>query len=160
MQKLFFILTGLIFLNNAIAQKVNQPGAHAFSILIQPGTMPMDENGVPAKRKINKERFIYVVIPGKNKPYIKSISYNKTSVKWDLIGTAEKEYSFVSEISQKTTRIKPFRNGNMWRINIQEINNQNISDKAVPIIINGSVSNVPFTIILNKEIAVQGYDSY
>ena len=160
MQKLFFILTGLIFFNNAIAQKANQPGAYAFSILIQPGTIPMDENGVPEKRKINKERFIYIMIPGKNRPTIKSVQYDKVAVKWDILADAEKEYSAVSESSQKTMKIKSLKGGTIWRINIQEYPNHSISSKALPIIIKGINSSKPFTIMINKETAVQGYDSY
>ncbi len=101
MRKLVFILLGFLFFNNAVAQKTNQPYGYAFSIIIQPGTIPIDENGVPMKNKINRERFIYVMVPGKNKPTIKTISYNKTAVKWDILNVAEKEYAPVSESTQK-----------------------------------------------------------
>ncbi|MFN0082479.1 MAG: hypothetical protein ACKVOM_08160 [Ferruginibacter sp.] len=73
MQKLFFILMGFLSLNNAVAQKANQPYGNAFSILIQPGTIPVDENGIPVEIKINRERFIYVMVPEKNKPTVKTI---------------------------------------------------------------------------------------
>ena len=159
MQKLFFILMALISFNTAFAQKLI-PSAYAFSIIIQPGTLPIDENGIPLEVKINKERFIYVMLPGKNKPTIKSIQYNKTAVKWNILNEAEKEYSAISESTQKTMKIKSFKGGTMWRIYIQEYPNHSISPKALPIIIKGIYSSKPFTIMINKETAVQGYDSY
>lgn len=160
MQKLLFILIGFVFLKNAVAQKNNQPCAYAFSILIQPGTVPVDENGVQTKAKINKERFVYVMIPGKIKPTIKSVQFNKTAVKWELIDLAEKEFSAVSESTQKKMKIKPFKGGTMWRINIQEYTHHSIPLKAVPVIIKGNIGNKPFAVITNMETAVQGYDSY
>ena len=56
MQKLFFILIGIIFLNTAQAQKYCNPSGYAFSILVQPGTIPVDENGRPIKRRIMKRK--------------------------------------------------------------------------------------------------------
>lgn len=159
MQKLFFILMALISFNTAFAQKLI-PSAYAFSIIIQPGTIPVDENGIQIKPKINKERFIYIMVPGKNRPTIKSVQYDKVGVKWDILADAEKEYSAVSESTQKTMKIKSLKGGTMWRINIQEYPNQLISSKALPIIIKGINISKPFTIMIYKETAVQGYDSY
>ena len=160
MQKLFFLLIALISLNNVFAQKFIQPSAYAFSILIQPGTIAVDENGMRIMPKINKERFIYIMVPGKNRPTIKSVQYDKVAVKWDISADAEKEYSAVSESTQKTMKIKSLKGGTMWRINIQEYPNHLISSKALSIIIKGINSFKPFTIMINKETAVQGYDSY
>ena len=160
MHKLLFILIGLIFLNNTQAQKIYQPCGYAFSILIEPGTLPVDENGVPMKRKIKKERFIYIVLSGKEKPSIKTISYNNIAVKWDVLNIAEKEYAAVNETTQKTMSIKPLKNGSMWRINIQEIDHRFIGTKAVPIIIKGDNGTKAFETIIGKETAVQGYETY
>lgn len=70
------------------------------------------------KRKIKKERFIYIVSSGKAKPSIKTISYNNIAVKWGVLDIAEKEYAAVTESTQKTMSIKLFKGGSMWRINI------------------------------------------
>ena len=160
MQKLFFILIGTIFLNTAEAQKYRNPSGYAFSILVQPGTIPVDENGRPIKRRIIKERFIYILTPGKIKPVINTILYGKTGVKWDLTGLAEKEFSAIIENTQKTMKIKPSKGCSMWRINIQEILNQAISQNNATINIKGKIENKSFTLLLNKETAVQGFDSY
>ena len=160
MKKLFLLLIGFVFLNTVVAQKSNQLCGSAYSILIQPGTIPVDENGVVIKPKINKERFIYLMVPGKNKPLIKSVQYNKTLVKWDILSEAEPSYSVISEHTQKTLKIKPFKSGTMWRVNIQEYPHRSIPTNALPIVIKGNLSNKPFSIIVNKETAVQGYDSY
>ena len=88
------------------------------------------------------------------------MSYNKTGVKWDILTIAEKEYAPVSEATQRTMSIKPFKGGTMWRINIQEFANHPIQSKATPIIIKGSTGTKSFTVAISKETAVQGYDSY
>ena len=160
MQKLFFILIGIIFFNSVEAQKYCKPNGYAFSILVQPGTIPVDENGRPVKRNINKERFIYILTAGKTKPVINTILYGKTGVKWDLTGLAEKEFSAVTESTQKIMKIKPSKGCSMWRINIQEILNQAISENNPTINIKGKIENKSFTLLLIKEIAVQGFDSY
>ncbi len=159
MQKLFFILIGIIFLNTVEAQKYCNPSGYAFSIIIQPGTIPVDENGSPIKRRIMKERFIYILTAGKIKPVINTIFYGKTVVKWDL-SKAEKEFSAIIENTQKTMKIKPSKGCSMWRINIQEILNQAISENSPTINIKGKIENKSFTLLLNKESAVQGFDSY
>ena len=159
MQKLFFILIGTIFLNTAEAQKYRNPSGYAFSILVQPGTIPVDENGRPIKRRIMKERFIYILTAGKTKPVINTILYGKTDVKWD-VSKAEKEFSAIIENTQKTMKIKPSQGCSMWRINIQEILNQAISENNLTINIKGKIENKSFTLLLNKETAVQGFDSY
>ena len=159
MQKLFFILIGIIFFNSVEAQKYCKPNGYAFSILVQPGTIPVDENGRPVKRNINKERFIYILTAGKTKPVINTILYGKTDVKWEL-SKAEKEFSTVIENTQKTIKIKPSKGCSMWRINIQEILNQAISENNPTINIKGKIENKSFTLLLNKETAVQGFDSY
>ncbi len=160
MQKLFFILIGIIFLNTVQAQKYCKPSGYAFSILIQPGTVPVDENGGPVKRQINKERFLYIITPGKNKPIINSIVYGKATVKWDLPGPAENEFSAVKDNTQKTMIIKPSKGCSMWRINIQEINNRRISENISAISITGKTDNKSFTLLIFKETAVQGFDAY
>jgi hypothetical protein len=160
LQKLFFIIIGIIFLNTAQAQKYCMPGGYAFNILIQPGTIPVDDKGVPLKRQINKERFIYLITPGKDKPTLTSIVYGKTAVKWDLPGTAENEFSAVTENTQKTMNIKPPKGCSMWRINIQEINNQRISENIPAINVTGKIDNKSFTLLIFKETAVQGFDTY
>ena len=160
MQKLYFILLGFLFLQNAVAQKRNEPCGYAFSMLVQPGTIPVDENGNHIKPKINKERFIYIMVPGKTKPVIKAVSYNKTIVKWEILNLPENEYSPVAETTQNAMRIKPAKNATMWRINIQESANHPIETKAVPIVIKGTVQTKPFTVVILKETAVQGYDTY
>ncbi len=160
MQKLLFIFIGLIFLNTAKAQKNYQPCGYAFSTLTQPGTMPVDENGVPVKRKINKERFVYIILPGKIKPAVKTVAYNNVAVKWDVSEYAENEYAAVSESTQKTMRIKAFKGGTMWRLTIQEFPNHAIQSKEVPIVIKGNVGAKPFTVTILKETAVQGYETY
>ena len=160
MQKLFFILIGIIFLSTAQAQKYCKPGGYAFSILVQPGTIPVDENGNPLKRRINKERFIYIITPGKNKPTITSIVYGKTAVKWDLPGTAESEFSAVSENTQKTMNIKTSKGCFLWRINIHEVSTIGISENTNAINIKGITANKSFTILIYKETAIQGFDTY
>ena len=160
MQKLFFILIGIIFLNTVEAQKYCKPNGYAFCIMIQSGTIPVDENGRPVKRNINKERFIYILTAGKFKPVINTILYGKTDVKWDLSGLAEKEFSAVTEKTQKTMKIKPYKGCSMWRINIQEIINHAITENSPTINIKGKIENKSFTLLLNKETAVQGFDSY
>ena len=160
MQKLFFILIGIIFLNTAQAQKYCNPSGYAFSILIQPGTIPVDENGVPIKRRINKERFIYIVTIGKLKPTISSVMFGKTAVKWDLSNVAEKEFSAVTESTQKTMNIKPTKGCSLWRINIQEIANQPISENMVSINIKGKIENKNFTILIYKETNLRGFETY
>ena len=160
MHKLFLILIGFIFLNTANAQKYFKPSGYAFSILIQPGTIQVDEYGIPVKRKINKERFIYITTDSKIKPVITSIFYGTTEVKWELLPTPKKEFSAVQEISQKTVTIKPAFGNSMWRIIIQEIANNSITGKALPIIIKGKKLNRPFTILINTETALQGFDTY
>ena len=160
MQKLFFILIGIIFLNTTQAQKYFKPTGYAFSILIQPGTVPVDENGVPVKRQINKERFIYIITPGNNMPIINTIVYGKAAVKWDLPGPAEKEFSAVKDNTQKTMNIKPSKGCSMWRISIQEISNHGISENMPIINIKGKTDNKSFTLLLYKETAVQGFDTY
>ena len=159
MQKLFFILIGIIFLNTVEAQKYCNPSGYAFSIMIQPGTIPVDENGRPIKRRIMKERFIYILIAGKIKPVINAILYGKIGVKWDL-SKAEKEFSAIIENTQKTMKIKPSKGCSMWRINIQEIINHAITEISPTINIKGKIENKSFTLLLNKETAVQGFDSY
>ena len=159
MQKLFFILIGIIFFNSVEAQKYCKPNGYAFSILVQPGTIPVNENGRPIKRKIMKERFIYILTAGKTKPVINTILYGKTDVKWEL-SKAEKEFSTVIENTQKTMKIKPSKGCSMWRINIQEILNKAISENNPTINIKGKIENKSFTLLLNKETAVQGFDSY
>jgi len=160
MQKLFFILIGIIFLNTVEAQKYCKPNGYAFCIMIQSGTIPVDENGRPVKRNINKERFIYILTAGKFKPVINTILYGKTDVKWDLSGLAEKEFSAVTESTQKTMKIKPSKGFSMWRINIQEILNKAITENSPNINIKGKIENKSFTLLLNKETVVQGFDSY
>ena len=160
MHKLFFILIGIILLNSVQAQKYCNPCGYAFSILVQPGTIPVDENGRPIKRKIMKERFIYILTAGKTKPVINTILYDKTDVKWDLPGLAEKEFSAVTEKTQKTMKIKPSKGCSMWRINIHEILNQAITENSPIINIKGKIENKSFTLLLNKETVVQGFDSY
>ena len=159
MQKLFFILIGIIFFNSVEAQKYCKPNGYAFSILVQPGTIPVDENGRPIKRRIMKERFIYILTLGKIKPVINTILYGKTDVKWEL-SKAEKEFSTVIENTQKTMKIKPSKGCSMWRINIQEILNKAITENNATINIKGKIENKSFTLLLNKETAVQGFDSY
>ena len=159
MQKLFFILIGIIFFNSVEAQKYCKPNGYAFSILVQPGTIPVDENGRPVKRNINKERFIYILTAGKTKPVINTILYGKTDVKWEL-SKAEKEFSTVIENTQKTIKIKPSKGCSMWRINIQEILNQAISENNPTINIKGKIENKSFTLLLNKETPLQGLDRY
>ena len=159
MQKLFFILIGIIFFNSVEAQKYCKPNGYAFSILVQPGTIPVDENGRPVKRNINKERFIYILTVGKTKPVINNILYGKTDVKWDL-SRAEKEFSAIIENTQKTMKINPSKGCSMWRINIQEILNKAITENSPTINIKGKIENKSFTLLLIKEIAVQGFDSY
>jgi len=160
MPKLFFILLGIIFLNAAQAQKYCKTSGYAFSILIQPGTIPVDENGNPIKRRINKERFIYIITMGKLKPTISSIMYGKTTVKWDLPNSSEKEFSAVTESTQKTMNIKPSKGCSLWRINIQEFPNQFISENIVGINIKGKIENKSFTLLLNKETNLWGFETY
>ena len=160
MQKLFFILIGILFINTTQAQKCSNPRGYAFSILIQPGTMPVDENGVPMKRKITKERFIYLITSGNAKPVINTILYGKTAVKWDVADIKEKEFSTVAESTQKTLLIKPGKGGSLWKINIQEISNHVISENLPAINIKGKIDNKLFTLLLYKETAVKGFDSY
>ena len=160
MQKLFFILTGLIFLNSAQAQKHCNPGGYAFSILIQPGTIPVDENGNRTRPRLSKEHFIYITTSGKMKPIINSIFFGKTAVKWDVPGPAETGYSAVTQTTQKTISIKPFKGCSLWRINIQEFANHPIAENSASIIIKGKADNKSFSLVLNKETAVQGYDTY
>ena len=107
-----------------------------------------------------KERFIYILTAGKTKPVINTILYGKTGVKWDLTGLAEKEFSAIIENTQKTMKIKPSKGCSMWRINIQEILKNPNNENMAPINIKGKVENKSFTLLLNKETAVQGFDSY
>ena len=160
MLKLFFILSGLIFLNTVNGQINIKPTGFAFNIIIQPGNIPVDENGVPVKLTINKERFIYIITKGSVKPVLKSITYNKVLVKWNIVRAAEQKYSATSKSTQKTIIIKPTKGSSMWRIDIQEFPNHSISDTTVPIIIKGSSYHKPFSIFVFKETPVQGYDSY
>ena len=160
MQKVFFILLGIIFLNTAQAQKYCKSSGYAFSILIQPGTIPVDENGVPIKRRINKERFIYIITMGNIKPIISSVIYGKTPVKWDLPSLAQKDFSAITESTQKTMNIKPPKGCSMWRINIQEIPYQSISENMISINIKGKIENKNFTLLLYKETALRGFETY
>ena len=160
MQKLFFILLGILLLNAVQAQKYCKPSAYAFSISIQPGTIPVDESGAPIKRHSYKERFIYIVTPGKNKPTINTIAYGRAAVRWDLPGSAEFEFSAVTENTQKTMNIKPSKGCSMWRINIQEISNNTISESTSAIYIKGKIENKLFTLLIKKETPVQGFEAY
>ena len=160
MQKLFFILIGIIFLSTVQAQKYCKPCGYAFSILIQPGTIPVDENDTPLKRRIMKERFIYIMAAGKVKPVINSISYGQTAVKGKLLPTAEKEFSAVHESTQKKLNILPVYASSMWRINIQEIAEYPILGMVLPIIIKGKMATKPFVILIYTETPLQGLDRY
>ena len=106
-----------------------------------------------------KERFIYILTAGKTKPIINTIFYGETNVKWD-VSRAEKEFTTVIENTQKTMKIKPSKGCSMWRINIQEILNQAITENSATINIKGKIENKSFTLLLNKETVVQGFDSY
>lgn len=160
MQKLFYFLIGIIFLNSAEAQKHCKPGGFAFSVLTQPGTIPVDENAVAMKRHINKERFIYIMTSGGNMPTITSVAYGNISVKWSIRGTSEKVFSAITEKTQKTMDIKPAKGCSMWRIDIQEIPNQLILENVSAINIKGKTANKLFILLLNTETAVQGFDNY
>ena len=160
MQKLFFIIISILFLQTAHAQKYCKPSGFAFSITTQPGTIAVDESGAPMKRHIQKERFVYLITPGNSMPVITSVAYANTVVKWSVQSNAAKIFSAVSEKTQKTMNIKPPKGCSMWRVDIQEISGHPILENIASINIKGKTAGKSFTIFLNKENAVQGFDAY
>ena len=97
---------------------------------------------------------------GNIKPIISSVIYGKTPVKWDLPSLAQKDFSAITESTQKTMNIKPPKGCSMWRINIQEIPYQSISENMISINIKGKIENKNFTLLLYKETALRGFENY
>ncbi len=76
--------------------------------------------------------------------------YGKAAVKWELPGPAEKEFSAVTENTQKPMNLKPSKGCFMWRINIKEVSNYRTSESINIINIKGKVADKSFTILVQR----------
>lgn len=161
MKKLYFILIGLFFLSHAIAQ-VNCKAiqGYAYSITTLPGTLRVDENGVPLPVRVNKERLIYFFTSCKIKPTINKVLYGKTIVKADVNPTAEVSFSAVKSSDQKSILLKPRRGSFLWKINIIENAGRQIPEINNVITVTGMIGAKRFFIVIKEEVELQGHETY
>ena len=62
--------------------------ATAFCITIQPGMIPVDDNGNPRPRPIQVERFLYIECKGVEKPQIMEITGNRIPFNYQIMTVA------------------------------------------------------------------------
>ncbi|MCY7291810.1 MAG: hypothetical protein LH615_06460 [Ferruginibacter sp.] len=161
MKKLYFTLVGLFFLAGLQAQvNCKAVKGYAYSILTLPGTLRVDENGIPLPARVNKERFIYFITNCKTKPTINTVLYGKTIVRADVQPTAERAFSATKSNDQKRLFLTPGKGNYLWKIYVVEKNNKPIPDKNISISVTGKIGTKPFFIIMKEEIELQGPETY
>ena len=161
MKKLYFTLIGLLFLFGLQAQ-VNCKAlkGYAYSMVIMPGTLRVDENGTPLPVELHKERFIYFVTNCKTPPIINTVLYGKTVVRADEKPTKEIFFSAAKVNGQKTMLLKPGRGNYLWKLYVVPTDGKSIPNKNISITVSGKIGSKPFFIIIKEETELQGPETY
>ena len=161
MKKIYFILVGLFFLNTANGQlNCKAIQANAFFITSLPGTLMVDENGLPLPVRIRKERFIYFTTSCKLTPRITKVMYGKTIVKTEVQPSFETSFTAAKISNKKNILLKKGKGKFLWKIYVVENADNPIPDKSIAIFVRGKIGANPFLIAIKEEVELQGHDSY
>lgn len=158
MRNLIFIITALLFMQLASAQKqCTVSKASAFFRTVPPGNIPVDENGNPRVMPENKERYIYLFSSCKSKPDIEELRYGNDRLNAGIAEGPQKSFFVGISSAGKKTILRAAPGYFIWKINVDGATAKRYPQK---IFIKGKVGLRPFALRLYGETELQIKEMY
>lgn len=137
--------------------------ATAFCITIQPGTIPVDDNGNPRPRPIQVERFLYIECKGVEKPQIMEITGNRIPFNYQIMTVAPGIISAGKRmLDGKDIQLVARKNCRLWKIDLTHKAGTSIFPateiKQMTIQYRSGKKTYAFT--LNNETEIRGFERY
>lgn len=152
MKKIFSTLLLVFFITNVFAQKpCSVLSANAFYSIVMPGNMQVDENGQPRKRKVNKNRTIYISTNCKTAPSISKVMYDTVSSNFFIEKAKAEEVSSLMDDSNHKIILKVAKSSFLWKISIVESGGISITENPKSIILLWKLKNRQSKILIKTE---------
>jgi hypothetical protein len=137
--------------------------ASAFCITIQPGMIPVDDNGNPRPMPIQVERFLYIECSGGEKPQIMEITGNRIPFNFQIMAVAPSIVSAGKRmLDGKELQLTARKNYRFWKIDLTQKAGTSIFPatalKQMTIRYRSGRKTYAFT--LNNETEIRGIDRY
>jgi len=129
----YFLPVVLVFLIPAAEAQTHIIKASSFFQIKQPGNIRVNEEGVPVKRPINKDRFIIITTDKKTVPIITSITYNDVAMNYVIENIRLKKVSAGKTPAGKVVIIKALPKQFLWKIIITDKDRKLIAEDDVNI---------------------------
>ena len=118
-------LASIIFFSSVAQNTERIQRAYAFFKVIQPGNIPMDDNGRRIQTAPNIERFIYIECSGSKMPTVTDIRYNNIPLGPTVTGENEITVHAGKKFENSQDIILTPRKGyRFWKIELQTLNGQ------------------------------------
>ncbi len=152
MKKIFSTLLLVFFITNVFAQKpCSVLSANAFYSIVMPGNMQVDENGQPRKRKVNKNRTIYISTNCKTAPSISKVMYDTVSSNFFIEKAKAEEVSSLMDDSNHKIILNVAKSSFLWKISIVESGGISIAENPKTIILLWKLKNKTSKILIKTE---------
>jgi hypothetical protein len=153
MKLLLSFLTATILALPCIAQRNCTPTKQfAFYSVVQPGNIPLDDNGVPRRQKPVINRTIYLISACRTKPEIGRITYNGINVDFTLERTEGRTENVGSDTDGNEVILRASAAGSIWKLIIGDIKSSIDHNKAKIMIYGKGKRSFALTIKTEKEL--------
>jgi hypothetical protein len=152
MKKIFSTIVLVFFITNLFAQKpCSVISANAFYSIVMPGNMQVDENGQPLKKKVNKNRTIFISTNCKTAPTISKVIYDTVSPSFFIEkAKAEEVLSLMDDANNKII-LKIAKSSFLWKLSIVESGGISITENPKTIILLWKLKNKTSKILIKTE---------
>jgi hypothetical protein len=151
---ILFIFTLLNF-NTSFSQKQCKViKALAFFTVIQPGTMPVDENGNPIKLPLNITRTIYLTTTCADKLEIKEIKYGNTLAKTAINRIDVNDIFLGQDLDGHKINMQTIKGNYLWKVDVVVDDTERLGNTKI--YIKSFIQKKSFIIVMKKEIEIEG----
>jgi hypothetical protein len=155
MKNTILIIFTLLSFNISFSQKQCKiVKALAFFTVIQPGTMPIDENGNARKLPLNITRTIYLTTTCADKPVIKEIKYGNALAKTTIARIDVNDIFLGQDLDGNKINMQTIKGNSLWKVDAVVDNVEPLS--TMKIYIKGLIQKKSFVIIVKKEVEIEG----
>lgn len=152
MKKIFSTIVLVFFITNLFAQKpCSVISANAFYSIVMPGNMQVDENGQPLKKKVNKNRTIFISTNCKTAPTISKVIYDTVSPSFFIEKAKAEEVSSLMDDANNKIILKIAKSSFLWKLSIVESGGISITENPKTIILLWKLKNKTSKILIKTE---------
>jgi hypothetical protein len=155
MKNLILIIVALLSFNVSFSQKQCKivKGLAIFTV-IQPGTMPIDENGNARKLPLNITRTIYLTTTCADKPVIKEIKYGDVLAKTTIARIDANDIFLGQDLDGNKINMQIIKGNSLWKVDVVVDNVE--PSTSMKIYVKGLLQKKSFVVIVKKEVEIEG----